>query len=150
MVSASRGIAGALDTTFLAAPTAPAQVRTLVELRLADWGLSRLRDDLTLIASELVTNALRWGGDQEIRVRLALEPRRVLLAVWDSSDDRPVSKRPLAASADDVTPDAEALDPGHDECAGGRGLPMVESLASSCGVTESKPSGKWVWAYVAF
>ncbi|TDD37100.1 hypothetical protein E1287_09175 [Actinomadura sp. KC06] len=59
--AASVGTVEALDTTFLASATAPAQVRTLVELRLASWGLGRLRDDMALIASELVTNSLKWG-----------------------------------------------------------------------------------------
>lgn len=120
--------ASALDVEFLAAGTAPGQVRTLVGLRLASWGLSRLRDDVTVIASELVTNAVVHGPEGgPIRVRFTREARGVLLEVWDSADSMPMRKG-----------DVEGLD--------GRGLPIVEALASECGVWPTEPQGKWVWA----
>lgn len=43
----------------------------------------------------------------------------------------------------DMTPDA-----GHEEGMGGRGLGIVEALAAKCGVKETLPVGKWVWARV--
>ncbi|TYK50441.1 ATP-binding protein [Actinomadura decatromicini] len=142
--------AGPLDETFLAARTAPAQVRMLVELRLSAWGLAGMRDDVTLIASELVSNAVVHTPDGGvIRVRFTRVACGVLLAVWDSSDGRPTIKRPLEAVAGDAAPDAAALDRGHDDGTGGRGLPIVEALASACGVTPTEPSGKWVWAQCA-
>ena len=120
--------AGELDMEFLAARTAPGQVRTLVELRLARWGLAVLADDATVIASELVTNAIMHGPEAgPIRVRLRREARGVLLEVWDSSGSMPVRKH-----------DAEGLS--------GRGLPIVEALAAECGVCPTEPQGKWVWA----
>lgn len=140
---------GELDMTFLAARTAPGQIRMQVELRLGSWGLAGLIDDVTLIASELVTNAVRYAAEQEVRVRFTREARGVLLAVWDAADGRPVRRRPLAATADDTVPDAAALDIGHDDGTGGRGLPIVEALASECGVALTQPHGKWVWARVA-
>jgi anti-sigma regulatory factor (Ser/Thr protein kinase) len=121
----------------------------LVRLRLASWGLAGLADDMAVIASELVTNAVRWGGEREIRVRFTREPAGVLLAVWDASDDRPVPKRALGVMPGDVAADATALNPGHDAGMSGRGLPLVEALASECGVTSTAPSGKWVWARLA-
>ncbi|WP_207394257.1 ATP-binding protein, partial [Actinomadura formosensis] len=136
---------GGLDVTFLAARTAPGQVRALVELRLAAWGLAGLRDEVTLIASELVTNAVRHTPEREIRVRFTREVRGVLLAVWDSCDALPVRK-PASSAA---SPDAAALEAGHMEETGGRGLPIVEALASACGVSPTVPHGKWVWARVA-
>ncbi|WP_067807598.1 ATP-binding protein [Actinomadura formosensis] len=137
-----------LDVTCLAARTAPGQVRTLVGLRLAGWGLSGLTDDVSLIASELVTNAVRHTPDGEIRVTFTREPRAVLLAVWDCSDARPVRKRGRGRVPGDVSPDAEALNPGHDDGTGGRGLPIVEALSLECGVTPTEPRGKWVWSRV--
>ncbi len=136
---------GGLDVTFLAARTAPGQVRAQVELRLAAWGLAGLRDEVTLIASELVTNAVRHTPDRKIRVRFTREARGVLLAVWDSCDALPVRK-PASSAA---SPDAAALEAGHMEETGGRGLPIVEALASACGVSPTVPHGKWVWARVA-
>ncbi|WP_165959302.1 ATP-binding protein [Actinomadura sp. KC345] len=106
--------------------------------------------DLTLIASELVTNAVEHTrDDREIRVRFTREPGAVLLAVWDSSDARPVRKRPVGGVARDAAPDAEALNPGHEDGTGGRGLAIVEALSTEWGVTRTDPVGKWVWSRVA-
>ncbi|MGW5415483.1 ATP-binding protein [Actinomadura geliboluensis] len=121
--------ASAFDMEFLAARTAVGQVRTLVGLRLASWGLSGSCDDVKLIASELVTNAVVHpeGEGGLIRVRFRREACGVLLEVWDSSDSMPVRKE-----------DAEGL--------GGRGLAIVEAVAAECGVWPTEPHGKWVWA----
>ncbi|GAA3935183.1 ATP-binding protein [Actinomadura viridis] len=149
MLNAKVGNRDELDMTCLAARTAPGQARTLVELRLASWGLARLRDDATLIASELVTNAvIHTPDDGEIRLRLTRQPMGVLLAVWDSSDARPVRKRSMWAVAGGAAADAEALALDHDDGTGGRGLLIVEELADACGVTETEPRGKWVWARI--
>lgn len=119
---------GALELSFLAARTAAGQVRTLVGLRLAAWGLSKFTDDMTLIASELVTNAIQHAPEEgEIRVRLSRETCGVLLEVWDSSDAMPVRRQ-------------------EEEGLGGRGLPIVEALAAECGAYRTEPHGKWVWA----
>lgn len=141
--------AGTLDMTCLAALTVPGQVRALVELRLAEWGLAGVGDDVTLIASELVTNAVRCAPEREIRVRFTRELGAVLLAVWDSSDVRPVRKRVPGAADEHAAPDAEALNPGHDDGTGGHGLPIVEALSEKCGVTPTRPHGKWVWSRYA-
>ncbi|MFI0410415.1 ATP-binding protein [Actinomadura sp. 3N508] len=134
-----------LGLRCMAARTVPGRVRTLVDLRLVSWGLDVLCDDVTLIASELVTNAIRHTPEQEIRVRFTREADGVLLAVWDASDVLPMRKRTAEAIAGDMSPDASALEMGHD---GGRGLPIVEMLSSECGVTVTDPEGKWVWARV--
>ncbi|QFG24625.1 ATP-binding protein [Actinomadura sp. WMMB 499] len=137
-----------LDMTFLAAGTAAGQVRTLVKFRLADWGLAGIADDMCLIVGELVANAVKSTPDGEISVRLTREPRGVLFGVWDSSDDLPVANPPPDLSLDDITPDPEALDPGHDEGTCGRGLPIVQALSSQCGVDRTDPHGKWVWSRI--
>lgn len=124
-------VGGCLDVRFLAARTAPAQVRTLVGLRLDAWGLAAVCDDAKLIASELVTNAVLHTSEQEIRARLTREARGVLLEVWDSSDVLPAPRE-----------DVEGL--------GGRGLPLVAALASECGASRTAPYGKWVWARIEF
>lgn len=138
--------AGALDMTFRATPTVSGRVRTLVKLRLAEWGLTGISEDVVLIASELVTNATRYPPERKIRVRLARETGAVVLAVWDSSDARPVRKRELGVTTSDLAPDTAALDPGHEAETGGRGLPIVAALSEQCGVTPTEPRGKWVWA----
>ncbi|MEU8308805.1 ATP-binding protein [Actinomadura sp. NPDC048955] len=136
-----------LDTAFLAAWTAPAQVRMQLSLRLASWGMAGITGDVALIASELVTNAVRHAGDGEIRVRFTREARGVLLEVWDACDRRPVCRRPAPSA--DAPPRTPAPDPGYDYGMGGRGLLIVEELAAQCGVVPTEPRGKWVWARVA-
>ena len=118
-------------------------VRTLVGFRLDEWGLRGISDEVLLIVTELVTNAVRSVPDSMIRVRCTLEVGGVLLAVWDASGAMPVA-RPLVP---DVRPDPLALEPGHED--GGRGLHLVRALASECGACTAEPSGKWVWAKVA-
>ncbi|RKS76235.1 anti-sigma regulatory factor (Ser/Thr protein kinase) [Actinomadura pelletieri DSM 43383] len=127
----------ALEMREPAAATAPARVRRWVQGRLAEWELADIGDDLALIASELVTNAIRCTVGREIKVRLTREPGAVRLAVWDASDGRPVRRR--SAGGDD---DPEAG-------TGGWGLPIVEALSEKCGVTPTRPRGKWVWARYA-
>lgn len=144
---ATTGALGALDKTFAPARSVVGEVRRLVVLRLAEWRLSHLADDVSLIASELVTNAIVHVPDGKVRVTLAREPEAVVLSVWDGSDARPVRKRGLEAVPCDLVPDAAALDSDH-EAAGGRGLPIVEALSLECGVTLTEPCGKWVWARV--
>ncbi|TDD79643.1 ATP-binding protein [Actinomadura darangshiensis] len=123
-------------------------MRTLVEIRLGEWGLGKIAGDVLLIAGELVANAVEATPDREIRVRFAREVSAVLLAVWDSSAKMPVVRPVVEMVLDDVTPDARALDDGYDDGTGGWGLPIVQALASKCGVTETRP-GKWIWARVA-
>ncbi|MFC5747323.1 ATP-binding protein [Actinomadura rugatobispora] len=144
------GITGDLDIVCLAAWTAPGQVRSLIEYRLAGWGLDRLVDDAVLIAGELVANAVQTTPDGEIRVRFAREGEAaVLLAVWDSSDAMPVATPVKELTLDDIEPDARALDDGHDDGTGGWGLPIVQALSDGCGVQRTEPQGKWVWARIS-
>ncbi|WP_344899155.1 ATP-binding protein [Actinomadura meridiana] len=119
-------------------------VRMLVGFRLAEWGLERVAEDVYLVAGELVANAVQSAPDREIRVRFTRETGGVLLAVWDSAEGAPVVRPVVALTLDDVEADAFALDVGHEE--GGRGLQIVQALASDCGVRETPPVGKWVWA----
>lgn len=139
---------GELGISCLASGTVPGLVRTLVEFRLGEWGLGKIADDVLLIAGELVANAVDATPDREIRVRFAREAGTVLLAVWDSSAKMPVVQPVVEMTLDDIVPDVRALDAGHDDGTGGWGLPLVQALATECGVTETRP-GKWMWARVA-
>ncbi|GAA2150991.1 hypothetical protein GCM10009727_55700 [Actinomadura napierensis] len=131
------------------AATVPGQVRTLLGFRLTEWGLPSGAPDVFLIADELVTNAMRSTPSAEIRVHFTRERGGVLLRVWDASDAMPVVKPVVELTLDDVRPDAQALDPGHDDGTGGWGLPIVRALSARCGVDRTEPSGKWVWSFVA-
>lgn len=102
--------------------------RAFIRATLCDWGIAgNLMQDLELVATELVTNALIHAHGE---ARLALSrsaPDAVRLTV---SDDGPAD--PLIRVAD------------HEDTSG-RGLAIVAALAERWGV-EPDPPGKHVWA----
>jgi anti-sigma regulatory factor (Ser/Thr protein kinase) len=81
---------------------------------------------VVLAVSELVTNT-HVHARRAARVGLAWDGRRLLVAVSDSSADRPLPRRTAVG-----TP-------------GGYGLPLVGLLARTWGITV-QPLGKSVWA----
>jgi anti-sigma regulatory factor (Ser/Thr protein kinase) len=112
-----------------AAGIARAQVRRVV----LGWGLSSVIEPLTLIVSELVGNAVRYG-----RPPLALLVRRVGRGVRvDVHDERP-NKAPTPADTAPSDQNAE----------GGRGLFLVKALSRDTGVEQISHDGKRVWAVV--
>lgn len=130
-----------LDLTCLAAKTVPGQVRTLVRLRLLEWGLPGLVDDACLVAAELVTNACEATPEKPIRTRFTRDAHGVVLAVWDSSDRLPQAAPIVELELDDLDLSEENLDRN-----GGRGLPLVQALATDYGTRKTNPHGKWTWA----
>ncbi|WP_425832297.1 ATP-binding protein [Streptomyces fractus] len=109
---------------------------------LADWEALERFDDICLVVSELVTNAMRHGlpadtpraQDPPVRLHLMHWSSRVVCAVRDPSDDSPV--------AQEVDIDADF------SAESGRGLFLVESFADSWGwhPLAGALSGKVVWA----
>ncbi|MFJ9245270.1 ATP-binding protein [Streptomyces sp. NPDC101776] len=111
-------------------PTARQRVRKT----LADWGITdELADAVTLLANELVTNAVTHCRvpHSQIKVELTLDEKELVLEVSDPDRDR--LPRPH-----DSTPDEE----------GGRGLALVASLAANWGCRQ-EPYAKCVWAHFA-
>ncbi|MDH6622449.1 serine phosphatase RsbU (regulator of sigma subunit)/anti-sigma regulatory factor (Ser/Thr protein kinase)/PAS domain-containing protein [Streptomyces sp. LBL] len=106
-------------------PAAVSGVRAWVSRRLARWGLEELTFTTELILSELVTNAIRYGGDP-IRVRV-LYDRTLICEVFDSSSTSPHLR--YAAMTDE----------------GGRGLFLVAQLTERWG-TRYTATGKVIWA----
>ncbi|GGT36712.1 histidine kinase [Streptomyces chromofuscus] len=106
-------------------PAAVAEVRASVTRRLTEWGLEELTFTTELILSELVTNAIRYGGTP-IRVRV-LRDRSLICEVFDGSSTAPHLR--YAAMTDE----------------GGRGLFLVAQLAERWG-TRYLPGGKVIWA----
>jgi anti-sigma regulatory factor (Ser/Thr protein kinase) len=87
-------------------------------------------DDATLIASELVTNALLHGTGGVV-MRVTITPERELrLAVIDSGDGIP------------------QVQPTDTSRVGGLGLRIVEEIADEWGVSKF-PGGTTVWAVLA-
>jgi anti-sigma regulatory factor (Ser/Thr protein kinase) len=106
-------------------PAAVSDVRAAVSRQLARWDLDDLAFTTELILSELVTNAIRYGGDP-IHVRV-LYDRTLICEVFDSSSTSPHLR--YAAMTDE----------------GGRGLFLVAQLSERWG-TRYTPAGKVIWA----
>lgn len=106
-------------------PSSAGRARRFAEQTLHHWRQDELSELLTLLVSELVTNAVLHAGS-DIRVRLVLESAAVRLEVHDGSPVLPA-----------------ALDYG-EEASTGRGLELVSALAQSWGV-EPSGLGKVVW-----
>jgi len=103
------------------------------------WGIVERSDDIAVVVSELLTNALRHGlpparGPRPgwpVRVGLAWPARFVLCAVADPGTAVPRPKEPdyLAES--------------------GRGLHVISALSDAWGCTAPTDAGKTVWAAFA-
>jgi anti-sigma regulatory factor (Ser/Thr protein kinase) len=104
----------------------PAAARAATAEFVAAEHLELLGEDLSLVVSELVTNAVRHA-QPPVRLEMQADADRVTIAVADGCPGRP---RQRAANED-----AE----------GGRGMFLVDLLAAETGVRPNPP-GKTVWA----
>jgi anti-sigma regulatory factor (Ser/Thr protein kinase) len=100
-----------------ARPAAIGRARHEVEDALARTGIDpRTSDDLMLLVSELVTNAVRHARSESFEVRLDLSPQRLRLEVHDEG----------AGFVPEIAPS--------DDGRGGYGLFIVDRLADRWGV----------------
>lgn len=113
-----------------------ARVRRFLDDLLRRWGLEELRDDLDLLSTEVVTNAL-IHAHSEVELRLREYPDRIRVEVRDSDPHPPVPAAVLTADAAD-----------NQAAESGRGLLIVDLLAAAWG---SSPTGrgKTTWFDVA-
>jgi hypothetical protein len=108
--------------------------RRFARATLQRWDVTDRCDDVTLVLSELLTNALRYApprpGGWPVRFGLMLPwpGSAILCAVSDPSGDPPVPGQ--------AGPDSEC----------GRGLHVVEELSDWWGYTPPGQQGKVVWA----
>jgi anti-anti-sigma factor len=107
-------------------PHAPADARAATEAACLAWHVpAGVREAAVLIASELVTNAVRHAGTGT-RLTVACGPRTLKVAVTDFAPQRAVRPRPAGAPPFG-------------------GLAVVSALARYWGVRD-EPDGKTVWA----
>lgn len=101
--------------------------RRLVSARLSDWQINGDAGEFAiLLVSELVTNAMRHGGEP-IRLVANITASGLRVEVYDGNVDAFPAIR-------DMRPDAP----------GGRGLRLVDALADRWGTNEAG-DGKCVW-----
>ncbi|MGW0703718.1 ATP-binding protein [Streptomyces sp. NPDC002867] len=111
---------------------APGIARHTLRAVLHAHRLGALVEIAELLASELVTNALRHtDGPYGLRLR-APERGRLRLGVWDTCPDIPA---PFEGLPRRPAPDAE----------GGRGLCLVAACADAWGATALPRGGKLLW-----
>ncbi|WP_026247169.1 ATP-binding protein [Streptomyces sp. MspMP-M5] len=119
---------------FPGTPASVRRARRAVGQALPADSSTQLADDIALLTSELVTNAVRHGTryDEEQLVELILWPAdgHYWLAVSDPGEGRPTVGMP--------TPDARH----------GRGLTLVDAVSAAWAVVPRHPGGKSVVAGV--
>ena len=122
-----------------AGPDSVRVARDFTAATLARWGIGDRRDDIVVVVSELLTNALRYTVPcpgtawprWPVRLGLLQPGPWVLCAISDPSDEVPAPREPDWC------------------CESGRGLHVVASLCDEWGCTPPGPRGKVVWAMFA-
>ena len=120
------------EISLAPAPTAATMARTEVTERLAERLGKRALEDVRLLVTELITNALRHGslspGDK-VSVRASVDDGVVRIEVTDPGEDAEIAPR----------------EPG--PRGGGYGLYLVDLLAKRWGV--ERHNGTTVWCELA-
>lgn len=107
-------------------------MRRIAAARLRYWGLQALTDDVMLIVSELLTNALLHSGTSDIRLNLTAKEGFLRIAVSDG------------------VPSRIAPGPAGQEAESGRGLILVAALAQHHGGTfGTSNQGATAWCTLA-
>ncbi len=123
---------------FSPSPETVGEARAFVRDALREWGVRRGADEVVLLTSELVTNAVVHAGTTlELTVRLAGDDVEVVVA------DR-VPQRALPKAG----PLRVTLGPEEDGHRGGLGLALAAAVADTWGVSYSR-NDKAVWFRIA-
>lgn len=119
-----------VSTRLHASPASAREARRFVGEALREERVRDLDDVVVLLANELVTNAiLHARGDIVLAVDLV--PGKVRIQVTDQSPQLPMQRG------------------GVEEATSGRGLELVDALATAWGVEPMSGDGKQVWCEVA-
>jgi anti-sigma regulatory factor (Ser/Thr protein kinase) len=114
-------------------PSAPRLARRFVADVCTRWRLGPVAENVELVTTELVTNAVLHAGT-ELVLRLERSTEQVVVAVHDG--------------AGDMFPSWWRGEPmeGDDQPVWGHGLTIVRALADAAGVSTDPAGGKVVWA----
>ncbi|MGW0534282.1 ATP-binding protein [Streptomyces sp. NPDC003032] len=134
-------VSSAASVALPARYEAVGSARQFTRKTLGQWDLEERFDDIALVVSELVTNALRHAlpadtprehPDPPVRLHLMRWASRLVCAVRDPSDDSPVTRE----ADDDFSAES------------GRGLFLVDSFSDGWGwhPLAGTLRGKVVWA----
>lgn len=108
-----------------------AAMRVLARARLRYCGLSALADDIELIVSELVTNAIAHSRGSSITMMLGLDHGLLTLEVKDETGRHPAIRQPA------------------DDAENGRGLILVQAIAEQHGGEwRTRPDGTSTWCTI--
>ncbi len=99
---------------------------------LVNWGCRGRIDDVVLLVSELFTNAVLHGAGR-VELRIELVDARLRVEVVDEGRGPPIARR--------ADPSVEAI--------GGRGLLIVDTLASNWGNGHDREGHTRMWVEVA-
>jgi anti-sigma regulatory factor (Ser/Thr protein kinase) len=108
-------------------PNSPRVARLFVGDCLRRWGYDSLVSEAELLTSEIVTNAVLHAAREPLVVELDDLADGAVILVADPVDELPVPRVPGLLDA------------------GGRGLQIVQQLASAWGVVSLRGDGKLVW-----
>jgi Histidine kinase-like ATPase domain len=132
------GVAAFAACTLGCDPQPVRAARRFTGSTLPGWGMAGLVDDVGVVVSEMVTNALRYGlsalrgrpiSPQSVWLGMLRQGSTVMCVVFDPSTNVPVFRTP-----------------GDHMAESGRGLHVVESLSDAWGWTPPVRTGKAVWA----
>ncbi|MDT4893366.1 MAG: hypothetical protein QOE97_2401 [Pseudonocardiales bacterium] len=118
-VQAMQSLAASLES--------PALARSFVRATLADWDVDGVTDDVLLVVTELVANAVTHA-DTGCELRLSVSPAALRVEVIDYGGGTPDPMPPSVTR-------------NH-----GRGLHLVDALTLAWGVEPIASGGKLVWA----
>lgn len=122
------------EQSFTAIPQSIGAARTFIEQTLKAWRLTGRADDVRLCVSELASNAVNHGTHTmshcgAFQVRIDADDAHIRIEVEDSE--------PLTAPRVCRAMDGEP---------GGRGMLIIDTLATAWGYESHAPSGKIVWS----
>lgn len=129
-------IAGPCELVLNPDPESVRAARDFTAMTLRDWKLDDLVEEAVIVASELVTNAIRHGTRCSVS---ALNETTVQLA-WQRQADRIIC---VVTDSSDLPPVLEDADMTSES---GRGLQVVHALAATWGWAMLGACQKAVWA----